>query len=109
MAFFKHCYLLRELKKTHTMLILGKENLKEVNNYRAIILCNVSYKFILKILANRLGMVILKLISSLRSAFDPNRVIHDNVLVAHEILSMLLRKCKKRGYIAVKIDIENIL
>lgn len=50
MAFFKHCYLLRELKKkTHIMLILGKENLKEVNNYRAIILCNVSYKFILKI------------------------------------------------------------
>lgn len=68
-AFLKHGYLLRELNKTHITLIPKNDNPRKVSDCRRISLCNVTYKLILKLLANRLHLVLPKLISASHSAF----------------------------------------
>lgn len=58
----------------------------------------VSYKLISKLLRNRLREVLSKLISPLQSAFVPNRDIHGNILIIHEIYFQIWKKKKKNGY-----------
>lgn len=59
------------------------EVLERVTHYRSIDCCNVYNK---KIMTNRLNSVLYKIISSLQSVFVQGRSIHDNVLIADEIL-----------------------
>lgn len=84
-AFLHHRQLLKELNNTHITLI--HTNHIRVSDFRPISLSNVFYKFILKPLANRLLVVLPKLISLLQIAFIPNRDIYDNILIAHECFS----------------------
>lgn len=50
-AFLKHGYLLREYRTNITLIPKNeKDSMKKVIQYRLISLCNVSYKFISKIL-----------------------------------------------------------
>lgn len=56
------------------------------SNYRSISLCNVSYKFISKLLANRLKQVLLEIISTNQSTFMSRRLITNNIIVAYETL-----------------------
>lgn len=86
-AFLYHGHLFRELNNTQIVLNPKKDNPKRVNDYRPISLCNVWYRFIAKLLTNRLQVVFRKLISPLQSAFVSQSDIHDNSLIAPEILS----------------------
>lgn len=104
--FLHHGHLLRELNNTHIALIPKIENPKRVNDHRPISLYNVSYKFISKLLANRLWTVLPKIISPFQSAFISQRDIHDNLLIAHEILSTFSKKRTKVGYMAIKLDMK---
>lgn len=87
--------LLKELNKTDITYIPKKENPMKVNDFRSISLYSVSYKFISKLLTNRLRKYIPKIISPLHSAFAPDRDVHDNILVTHEIFSNFHRKREK--------------
>lgn len=78
-------------------MIEKKGNPEKVLNYRPISLCKVSYKFISKILTNRLRMNLPKIISSLHSTFVAKRVIHNNMLIAHEVLSTFNRNGKAQA------------
>lgn len=62
-AFLQHGHRLKELSLTHIMLIPEKDTFEKVSDYGHISLCNISYKFVSKLLANRLRMVLAKVIS----------------------------------------------
>lgn len=57
-AFLKHRHFLRDLNKTNITLIPKKNNPEKVNDYIHISFCNVFYKFISNLMANRLLLVL---------------------------------------------------
>ena len=95
------------INHTFITLIPKTKNLQPVNDFRPISLCNVLYKILSKVLANRLKKILLKIITEHQSAFTKNRLISDNILVAFETLhSMKNHKTGKTGYIALKLDMS---
>ena len=99
--------MLPEINYTHIVLIPKVKSLKRISDYRPISLCNVIYKTISKVLANRLKLILSLLISPTQSAFVPGRLITDNVLVAYETLhTMHGRRSGRHGSLALKLDIS---
>ena len=103
--FFFNGHLLKEIIKMLTTLIPKSNNSESTNHFGSISLCNVCYKIIAKILANRMKQLLNKIISSLQVAFASGKLINDNVMLAHEIMHSFKNK-GKMGYMTVKIDME---
>ncbi|XP_038713390.1 uncharacterized protein LOC120007259 [Tripterygium wilfordii] len=96
-----------QLNSTLIALIPKKKDAIRVTEYRPISLCNVSYKIISKVLANRLGTILPKIVQGNQSAFISGRLITDNVIVAFEALhSMSLLARSRTNYMAVKLDMS---
>ena len=96
-----------DLNSTNVVLIPKKENASSMKHLRPIALCNVLYRIMAKVLANRLKEVLPSLISENQSAFIQNRVITDNVLIAFEMIHHMSRKKHGRvGEVALKLDIS---
>lgn len=77
---------------THIILIPKYEVSSSMRDLRLMSLCNILYKIIANVLANRLKLVLNKLISSTQSIFVTGWSIIDNVLVAFEIIHHMKRK-----------------
>lgn len=74
---------------------------------RPISLCNVLYKIISNVLANRLKGILDEIICPSQSAFVPGHLISDNILVAYELSHYMRNKRNgEMGYAAVKLDMS---
>jgi hypothetical protein len=99
--------ILKAINHTHITLIPKVQNPEEVVEFRPISLCNVIYKLISKVLANRLKILLPSIVSESQSAFIPGRLITDNILVAFETLHhMQHQKTGKTGSMALKLDMS---
>lgn len=95
------------LNSTNLVLIPKVSKPQNMGDLRPIALCNVMYKIITKILANRLKSVLGDIISENQSAFIAGRSITDNIIVAFETQHCIRRKSQgKEGYVAVKADMS---
>jgi hypothetical protein len=95
------------LNSTNIALIPKGESQTTMKDWRPISLCNVLYKIVAKVLANRLKPVLDKCISENQSAFVPGRSILDNAMAAMEIIHFMKSKTRgKKGEAALKLDIS---
>lgn len=96
-----------ELNNTNLVLIPKKDNVERLTEVRPIALCNVLYKILAKMLANRLKSILPIIISENQSAFVPGRSIQDNVLIAFEMIHFMKKKKRSQeGEVALKLDIS---
>ncbi|MCI09408.1 CNGC5-like protein, partial [Trifolium medium] len=77
-------YFPSSLNETNICLIPKCENPKSMKELRPISLCNVLYKVVSKLLANRLKGCLEKCVAEEQSAFVEGRSILDNALIAIE-------------------------
>lgn len=97
----------KEWNETTIVLIPKVHKPEQMKDLRLISLCNVLYKLVTKVLANRLKQILPEVISSAQSAFVPGRLILDNIPVAYELTHFMRHKTKgKQGYAAVKLDMS---
>lgn len=96
-----------DLNSTYVALIPKVSPSSKVTNFRLISLCNVLYKLMAKVLANRMKHILPLIIFKTQSAFIPSRLITDNVLVAYEALHTMASRLKgKKGYMAIKLNMS---
>ena len=96
-SIFNRRYMLKEINHSFIALIPKGNNVAFINQFRPISLCNVLYKIISKLLANRLKQILNKLISPWQTAFIPSRNIQENTFIAQEILHSMKKKKGKTG------------
>lgn len=95
------------INKTFIALIPKVKNPSCITEYRPISLCNVLYKLIAKVLANRMKNVLPIIISQTQSAFIPGRLITDNILIAFEAFHFIdVRINGRQGFMALKLDMS---
>lgn len=74
-----------------------------MSHFRPIALCNVLYKVIAKILANRIRPLLHKMITLSQNAFVPGRQINNNI-IAHEIQHPIRSSRNSNSSFALTID-----
>ncbi|KAL4284514.1 hypothetical protein GQ457_16G028790 [Hibiscus cannabinus] len=100
-------YLFDEINVTDIVLVPKVDDSCSMTQFRPISLCNVLYKIISKMLANRLQSVLHSCIDEAQSAFLKGRLISNNVITAYEVLHSLKNKrVGRKGYFAMKLDMS---
>ena len=96
-----------DINKTYITLVPKNNNPSRMLKFRLISLSNVIYKLIAKVLANRLKLILPRIISENQSAFTAGRLIIDNVLIAFEMMHYLEHKKEDKDcYMIIKLDMS---
>ena len=104
-SFFKTGFLPKGVNSTILALIPKMKEVAFMKDYRPISCCNVLYKVISKLLANRLKTILPKFIAPNQSAFVKDRLLMENLLLATEIIKDY-HKESVSPRCAMKIDIS---
>ena len=81
------------------------DHLEHLKQFRPIELCNVIYKAVTKIIANRLKPYMSHL-SLNQCSFVPGRHNSDNIIIAQKVIHTTRKKKGQKGYMAIKVDLE---
>ncbi|KAL5572537.1 hypothetical protein UlMin_022134 [Ulmus minor] len=104
--FFLSNSMAQRLNESFIVLVPKNPNPTRMNHYRPISVCNVAYRVITKIIANRLKPLLNRLICPTQNAFVPGRSIHDNSVLVQEAIHSMKKKKGSLGWMALKIDLE---
>jgi hypothetical protein len=91
---------------TAIVMIPKVDNPKKEAQFCPISMCNVVYKMISKMLANRLKCILPEIIGENQSAFVSGCLITDNILIAYECIHAIKRKKGKQGLCTIKLDMH---
>eukprot|EP00253_Pinus_taeda_P033845 PITA_33845 len=81
--------ILKSINSTFIAIIPKGERANTTEKFRPIALCNVIYKTVSKVIANRLKPILLGIISEEQSGYVEGRQILDNILLAQEMIHTL--------------------
>lgn len=96
-----------QVTDANIVMIPKKHNPVTMADLRPTALCNVVYKIVSKVLANRLKHILNGVISESQSFFIPGRLISDNIMISYEVMHYLKRKnAGKTGWMALKLDMS---
>lgn len=96
--------ILKSLNSTFLALIHKEEEATTPAKFHPIALCNVLYKIISKVIANRLKPILPGLISEEQSGYVEGRQILDNILLAQEMVHTL--QCRKVAGMMMQLDLS---
>lgn len=97
---------LSSINETLLVLIVKISTPINISQYRPISLCSVVYKTITKIIANKIQPLLPLLLKPNQCSFIPGRLIIDNIIIAQEIVHSMRFKKGKKGFVAMKVDLE---
>eukprot|EP00253_Pinus_taeda_P013015 PITA_13015 len=96
--------ILKSINSTFLALIPKVEEAKTPDKFRPISLCNVIYKIISKVIANRLKSILPGIISEEQSGYVEGRQILDNILLAQEMIHSL--HSRKEAGMLMQLDLS---
>jgi hypothetical protein len=96
--------VLSALNATFITLIPKEERATNPKQFRPISLCNVIYKIITKVIANRLKPILPTIISNEQSGYVEGRQIMDSIILANEVIHSL--KTLKIPGMLIKLDLS---
>ncbi|PKU62559.1 Putative ribonuclease H protein [Dendrobium catenatum] len=101
--FFTSGCLPKGAKATVITLIPKGSHSSSIADFRPISLCNVFYKIIAKIIANRMKLIMPHIIHESQSGFIANRISTDNIILVTEVLKQYKGHHK---FFCAKLDIK---
>ncbi|PKI51650.1 hypothetical protein CRG98_027952 [Punica granatum] len=94
------------VNETLLVLIPKIDRPETIHHFKPISLCNVSYKLVTKTIANQLQCYMFELVSLNQVSFVLGRQIHDNIVIAQELVHTIQRMRGGKKFITIKVDLE---
>lgn len=98
--------VISEVNQTLLVLIPKTEHPETLKETRPISLCNVIYKLVTKVIANRIKNNLPSIISPNQCAFVKGPHSGDNIIISHEVIHSMRNMKGRKGFMAIKIDFE---